>query len=223
MKIVAVVPIKNINKRLPGKNLKQLANRPLYHWILAELISVTNINEIYIFSSDFKFNKSMPPNDRIIELERHPRLNSDDTNFTDIMNEFISIIDADVYIYSHATSPYITRDIIYQCLYPILDNKSSSTFTATEERDFYWYDGKPLTYNPSDKLPRSQDLTPLIKETSGVYAFTKEFYLNFGTRVNNTSKPIIIDRVSSIDINDEFDFINAKNYENILIRRIVNI
>ena len=52
MKIVAFVPIKMNNERLPGKNTKSFDNgEPLIYYILDTLRKVNELDEIYVYCS----------------------------------------------------------------------------------------------------------------------------------------------------------------------------
>lgn len=50
MKIVAIVPIKLNNERLPGKNTKMLGDRPLISYILETLSACDALDERYVFA-----------------------------------------------------------------------------------------------------------------------------------------------------------------------------
>ena len=55
-------------------------------------------------------------------------------------------------------------------------------------------------------LPRSQDLKPIFRETSGVYVISKDMYKKLGRRVGD--KPFIkeVSFKESVDINNPEDF-----------------
>jgi CMP-N-acetylneuraminic acid synthetase len=46
--VVALLPMKGHSERVPGKNLRPLAGRPLYHWILDTLLSVPSIATVVV-------------------------------------------------------------------------------------------------------------------------------------------------------------------------------
>ena len=51
MKVVALVPMKLNNRRLPNKNTKPFTNgKPLCHYILSTLLKVKEIDEIYVYT-----------------------------------------------------------------------------------------------------------------------------------------------------------------------------
>lgn len=51
-RIVAIMPIKLNNERLPGKNVKMLGDKPLIQHALNNLEQVKELDDIYVFCSD---------------------------------------------------------------------------------------------------------------------------------------------------------------------------
>ncbi|MBK1992439.1 hypothetical protein JG676_07540 [Campylobacter sp. 2018MI35] len=204
MKIVAVMPIKLNNKRCPNKNIRLLDQKPLLQYNLEVLKKIDNINEIYVYCSDKKINNFIDNN--IIFLERSKKLDRDNTNFTEIFQEFMKVINADIYIYSHATAPFLKENSILKCLENVINNGYDSSFTAIKIQDYLWTSKfKPLNFNPA-LIPRSQDLEIIYRETSGVYVFKKEVFMKYKKRVGINPKIVEVSFIESIDINTEEDF-----------------
>jgi CMP-N-acetylneuraminic acid synthetase len=44
----ALVPMRHHSQRVPGKNYRQLAGKPLFHHIVQSLLAVPEINEIVV-------------------------------------------------------------------------------------------------------------------------------------------------------------------------------
>ena len=51
-KVIAIIPIKTNNQRLPGKNTKMLGENPLYHYMFTTTKNVNNIDQVWVDSSD---------------------------------------------------------------------------------------------------------------------------------------------------------------------------
>ncbi len=204
MKIVAIMPIKLHNKRCPNKNIRLLNQKPLLQYNLEVLKKINSIDEIYVYCSDKKISNFI--DDDVIFLKRSKKLDEDSTNFTEIFQEFINTIDADIYIYSHATAPFLKEDNILKCLENVTKNGYDSSFTVTKIQDYLWTsDFKPLNFNPVI-IPRSQDLDVIYRETSGVYVFKKEVFTKYKKRVGVNPKAVEVSFIESIDINTEEDF-----------------
>ncbi|MFN8386569.1 MAG: hypothetical protein U0V48_00415 [Anaerolineales bacterium] len=48
MNIVALVPMRHHSQRVPGKNYRPLAGKPLFHHIIETLLAVPQINQIVV-------------------------------------------------------------------------------------------------------------------------------------------------------------------------------
>ncbi len=203
MRIISVVPIKLNNERLPGKNIKPLGGKPLIEYIQRMLLQVDEINERYIYCSDETICKYLLPG--INFLKRSPELDLQTSNFTKIFEHFLSDVDADIYVYAHATAPFISAETTKKCIEAVVSGSYDSAFCASVIQDYLWQDGKPLNFNASN-LPRSQDLKPIYRETSGVYVFTKEVFTKYRRRVGKNPFIRELSYKEAIDINLPEDF-----------------
>ena len=65
--------------------------------------------------------------------------------------------------------------------------------------------GQPVNYRPGI-LPRSQDMEPLIEETTGLYGISKESLKKYKCRIGRKPYMHIVNKFEAIDINTEQDF-----------------
>ncbi len=206
-KIVAVMPIKLNNERLQNKNILSLGGKPLIRWQLDLINQMDSISSKYVFCSDESIKKYLP--NGIQFLKRDALLDANDKNFNDIFSSFISIVDADIYLYIHATAPFVTEETIEDMLNHVISDNYDSAFCATKIQDFLWCNNSPLNFNP-ERLPRSQDLDVIWRETSGVYVIKKKMYKKLHRRVGEHPYIKEVCFKESIDINNPEDFELAK-------------
>lgn len=207
MKTVAVIPIKTDNERLPGKNTKLLGDKPLIYYIQRNLLSAAGIDEIYVYCSDITIRDYLLPGVKF--LQRDPVLDLPTSNFTQIFSAFMAEKDADIYLYAHATAPYVKTETIEECLDAVKSGKYDSAFCASKIQDYLWKDGNPLNFDAAD-LPRSQDIEPIYRETSGVYVFTKYVFDTLHRRVGNSPYIKEVSLREAVDINNPEDFLLAE-------------
>lgn len=212
MKIVAIMPIKLNNQRCPGKNTRILGNKPLLQHELDSLIETGLCSSINVYCSDKAIIPFLP--DGVNFIQRPTFLDLPISNFTQIFDHFMNTRDADIYVYAHATAPFITVDTMKQCIEAVISDEYDSAFCAVKLQDYLWQDGEPLNFNPSN-LPQTQDLKPIYQETSGVYVFTKEVYKLYKRRIGK--RPFIkeVSFKEAIDIDKPEDFLLAEIFENI--------
>ncbi|MBD5538121.1 MAG: acylneuraminate cytidylyltransferase [Lachnospiraceae bacterium] len=201
--IAAVMPIKLENERLPGKNTMLLGGKPLLQYELESLLQIQEIEKIYVYCSQKGIVDYLP--DGVCFLRRPEYLDLPQSNFTQIFDEFMHQVDADIYVYAHATAPFVKVETMRACIEAVLGEEYDSAFCATKIQDFLWKGNKPLNFK-ADNIPRSQDIEPIYRETSGVYVFKKEVFEKSYRRIGE--KPFIkeVSYREAIDINVREDF-----------------
>lgn len=202
-KIVAVMPIKLNNERLPGKNTMLLRGKPLLQYQLLAAKETGLIDKIYVYCSNTKICDYLPCG--IEFLQRSEELDLPTSNFNQIFASFSNRIEAEIYVYIHATAPYITSKTMAACINAVKSGEYDSAFCAQKIQDFLWKDGEPLNFDASN-LPRSQDIEPIYRETSGVYVFTFDVFERYNRRIGK--KPFVreVSLKEAVDINNLEDF-----------------
>lgn len=204
MKIIAVVPIKLNNRRLPNKNIKAFANgQPLCHYILTTLRQIEQIDEVYVYCSSPSIQEYIPKG--IKYLKRSKTLDLDTTKINEVLYEFALTVDADIYVMAHTTAPFIKGKSIREGLDAVLSGRYDSAFSAAKLQTFLWNEGRPFNYKLNE-IPRTQDLPPVYEETSGFYIYTKEVIFSANRRIGNCPKIIQVGKIEGIDIDEEEDF-----------------
>lgn len=209
MKIVSIIPIKMNNERLPNKNIRLLGGVPLVSYVQKMLLNVNDIQERYVFCSSKEIKEYLLPD--MIYLQRARELDLPTSNFTQIFESFSSMVEADIYVYAHATAPFIRAETTKECIKAVLSGKYDSAFCAVMIQDYLWSNGKPLNFD-AENLPRSQDLQPIYRETSGTYVFTKEVFKKYHRRVGHNPFIKKVSFKESIDINTLDDFKLAEEF-----------
>ncbi len=212
MKTIAIMPIKLKNERLPGKNTKLLGGKPLLRYELDNLCASNSVDEIYVYCSSEEIIPLLPKSVKF--LKRPEYLDLPTSNFTQIFSSFMAEVDSEVYIYAHATAPFVSVQTINECISAVISEKYDSAFCAAKIQDYLWQDGQPLNFDPCD-LPRSQDIRPIYRETSGVYVFTKDVFKKYKRRIGVNPYIKEVGLRESVDINNPEDFALAEILLNI--------
>lgn len=212
MNIVAIMPIKLKNERCPGKNTRLLGGKPLLQHELITLKKTGLCERIYVYCSDESIVSYLP--EGVNYMKRPEYLDLPTSNFTQIFESFMAAIESDIYVYAHATAPFITKDTMKECISAVVSGGFDSAFCAVKIQDYLWQDGRPLNFD-SRNLPRTQDLKEIYRETSGIYVFTKEAFLKTHSRIG--SRPYIkeVSFKEAVDINTPEDFNLAEAFFNI--------
>jgi len=204
MRTIAVVPMKLNNERLPNKNTKTFDNgKPLCYYILNTLLKVEGIDEIYVYCSNPKIQDYMPGG--IKYLKRKESLDTSQTKMNEVLKCFADDVDADIYLMTHATSPFVSSDSMQIALSKVKFGEYDSALAVQKIQEFLWKDGKPFNYDLTN-IPRTQDLPIFYRETSGFYIYKKEIILEHNRRIG--FKPYLkeVSKIESIDIDEYEDF-----------------
>ena len=204
MKVVALVPIKLNNQRLPGKNLKSFTNgEPLLVYTLRTLLECNYIDDIYVYCSSEDIKGYLPTG--VKYLKRSCDLDSKTTTANDILKAFCKDVDADVYIMSHPTAPFIKFSSIDEGLCKVLYGGYDSAFSVKKIQDFIWYRNKPVDYDARN-IRRTQDLEPYFIETTGFYVFKREVFVANNSRIGKNPFLVEINEIETTYIYEAIDF-----------------
>ncbi len=212
MKTIAVVPMKLNNRRLPQKNTKCFTNgKPLCYYILSTLLQVDKIDEIYVYCSNPDIKDFIP--EGVKYLQRSTELDQDTTKMNEVLKAFANDVPADVYVMTHTTAPFISKESITKGLDAVLSGEFDSAFAAKKLQDFLWKDSNPFNYT-LDNIPRTQDLPPLYEETSGFYIYKSDIITQMERRIGNKPYIVEVNAIESIDIDEYEDFVIADSIFN---------
>lgn len=205
MKVVAVVPIKMNNERLPGKNTKAFSDgKPLIKCILETLSNVPELDEIYVYCSNPQINKFFP-NKKIKFLQRSESLDQSSTTLNEVLQSFANDVQSDIYVLAHATAPFVKKESFSKAINMVKSGDYDSAFAVMPLREFLWKDGIPFNYDLFS-IPRTQDLETIFAETCGMYVYTSDLIKKENRRIGHSSYMVELSKIEACDINDSEDF-----------------
>lgn len=217
MKIVAFVPLKLNNERLPNKNTNAFDNgKPLVSYILNTLHLVSVIDKVYVYCSQESIKDYLDSD--TIYLKRSTNLDLSTTKINEVISAFVNDVDADVYILAHATAPFLSKESVIKGIDAIKEHGHDSALTVQKLQEFIWSASGPINYNPA-AIPRTQDLDPYYLETSGLYIFKKSLITEHNRRVGFNPYLIEVSKIEAIDINNAEDFVIANAVYNSMLNK----
>lgn len=209
MKIAALVPMRHHSQRVPGKNYRPLAGKPLFQHILEMLQSVPEIDTVIVDTDSEPVMdgvRRLFPNVKLIARPEH--LRADDVPMNDILLYDTAQVQADFYLQTHSTNPLLKAETISRGIQSLISNhpKYDSLFSVTRlQTRLYWQDGRAINHNPLELL-QTQDLPPVYEENSCVYVFTRENLERKKHRIGDSPLMFEIDADEAWDIDEELDF-----------------
>lgn len=211
--LVAFVPMRHVSERVPEKNYRDFAGKPLYAHILETLLECEQITQIVVDTDSEIITQGIAEAyPSVLVLERPQHLRSGSIPMNDILLHDVGQVEADYYLQTHSTNPLLSSQTIKEAVAAFLENfpNHDSLFTVTELHTRLWdIEGKPLNHNPRELL-RTQDLQPLFDENSCLYIFERESFLSRKNRIGTNPLLYPIDRFEALDIDEQYDFLIAE-------------
>jgi len=208
-RIFALVPMRHHSQRVPGKNYRLMAGKPLYQYIIETLLAVPEITGILVDTDSEPVMDGLRrdfPQVRVVERPAH--LRADTIPMNEILLYDTSLVEADFYLQTHSTNPLLRPETIARAIQTFLANYPAhdSLFSVTRlQTRLYDQHGHALNHDPNVLL-QTQDLPPVYEENSCIYLFTRENLARRRNRLGERPLMFEIDPAEAWDIDEELDF-----------------
>lgn len=201
------------SERIPNKNFKTFAGRPLFEWILSSLLGIDSIDSIVI-NTDAKqklLKSELVQSDRVIIKERKSSLCGDHVSMNKIIFDDISSFPASTYLMTHTTNPLLMPATIQQAITRYkTSSEHDSLFTVNKHQTrFYREDCSPINHDPNNLVP-TQDLEPWFEENSCLYIFNRDSFLSTQARIGSRPQLMIMSKAEACDIDVPDDWAIAE-------------
>ena len=211
---LAIIPARGGSKRLPRKNILNLAGKPLIAWTIEAALKSKYIDKVLVTSDDDEILKIS--NDYGASTIKRPiHLSQDNsTSFEAISHAIENTEEFDYIVLLQPTSPLRTSGHIDEAIQLIFQKKSDAIISVTEmEHSPLWANTLPenesMDYflREEDKNKRSQDLETYYRLNGAIYISLTETLINTGSFFHKTGAYAYkMDNRSSIDIDNVMDF-----------------
>jgi len=211
---LAIIPARGGSKRLPRKNVLDLAGRPLISWSIEAGFKSKYIDKVIVSSDDDKILSISKKYEADTILRPEELANDTATTFDAIKHTIENCEQYDYIVLLQATSPLRDEKHIDEAI-ELLESKDADAVVSVCEMDH-----SPLWSNTLDDSlsmkgflkdevlhKRSQDLEKYYRLNGAIYICKTEKLLeeeNFFLKDNIFAYEM--DRKSSIDIDEEIDF-----------------
>jgi CMP-N-acetylneuraminic acid synthetase len=188
-RILALIPMRHHSQRVPGKNYRLLAGKPLFHHIIQTLLAVPEINGILVDTDSPPVIESLKKDfPQVNVIDRPENLRADTVPMNDILLHDTSMAEADFYLQTHSTNPLLRSETI---------SRAIQTFLA----DFPAHDSLFSVTRLQTRL-----LPPVYEENSCLYIFTREILARRHNRLGDRPMMFEISSDEAWDIDEELDF-----------------
>ena len=166
-KTVAFVPAKGHSSRIANKNMRILDGEYLFIRKLRQLLKCPSIDEVWLDTDSdemAELARELP----VRRIKRPPELASNATDGHELFAFECSQVEADIYVQSLCTSPFITELTVTRALEKLAASPDADSLVAVSRQRLYtWRDGAP-DYGWG-RIPNSVDLPETVVEAMGLY------------------------------------------------------
>jgi CMP-N-acetylneuraminic acid synthetase len=201
--------MRHSSERVPGKNYRDFAGKPLYQHVVESLLACPAIHQVVIDTdSPVILEDAARKFPQVTLMERPEHLRAGDIPMNDVLLNTIRQLDADFFLQTHSTNPLLSPESIRKGVaiflknYPIYD----SLFTVTRLQTRLWDElARAVNHNPNILL-RTQDLPPIYEENSCLYIFSKAILERKHNRIGDRPYLLEISKEEAQDIDVEIEF-----------------
>jgi len=202
--------MRHYSERVKGKNYRDIAGKPLYHWIISTLLECTYISNVVVDTDSPVIMEGLEKHfPTVIRLKRPDHLVDGSISMNTILLHDTDQVPADYYLQTHSTNPVLSTKTITAAIQDFLSKRDThdSLFSVTRlQTRLYDANGHAVNHNPKELL-RTQDLPPIFEENSCIYIFSRQNLETHNHRIGpNPIMFVVPNAQEALDIDEELDF-----------------
>lgn len=214
---LAIIPARGGSKRLPRKNILDLGGKSLIAWSIEAALKSKYIDKVVVTSDDNEI-LTIAQQYKAETIKRPKELANDTaTTFDAIDHAIDNYPQYDYIVLLQPTSPLRTNRHIDEAIELLMSKNADATISVCEmDHSPLWSNTLPADANMSAfirdevKNKRSQDLERYYRLNGAIYICKIDILLEKKSFfLDNNIYAYVMDRNSSVDIDEEVDFVIA--------------
>jgi N-acylneuraminate cytidylyltransferase len=214
-RVIGIIPARGRSKRLPRKNIRPLAGKPLIAWTIEQALKSKYIDRVIVSTDNHAIAKISRKHGADVPFMRPEKLATDKAKSIDAVFHALRSIPEkyDYVVLLQPTSPLRTADDIDACVKLCMSKGGNSCVSVTEsEKNPHWMyslnkKGRMRRLLQTEKqIARRQNLPEVYALNGAVYVAQVDWLLNNKTFVTDETYAYIMPKERSVDIDNEIDF-----------------
>lgn len=218
---LAIIPARSGTKGLKDKNIKQLDGKPLLAYTIEAALDSGMFAEIHVSTDSNDYAEVAKEYGAKVPFLRPVELATDESDTWETVRYVIKTYKSlgwkfDTIALLQPTSPLRRATHIKEAYNLYIKNNANSVMSVCEvEHSPLWSNVLPENFSLKDFiLPendlRRQDLPTYYRQNGAIYIEDVDLIINRGNLLGDASYAYIMDKRSSIDIDDDIDFAIAE-------------
>lgn len=212
-KVLAVIPARGGSKRLPRKNIKKILGRPLIDFTIKAASKAKNLTDVIFSTDDEEIRNIALENGAYAPFLRPAEISGDNVRNSDTMIhalEYMEKLNGVIYdcvVLLQPTSPLREHHHIDEAVEKFM--KSGSTSLAAVRGPYKKRDINLKRMNGSKLVNLINQNEEYYIYNASIYIVSRSWLLENKRFTSEDEVPYVMDELSSIDVDEEFDFIMA--------------
>lgn len=217
-RILGIVPARAGSKRIPGKNKRDFAGKPLFLWALEAALESSLIDKLVVSSDDAEILEAAARIDPLLSLERPAEISTDQSAAIEYVRHALDTLESgetrfDIVVIVQPTSPLVLVADIDQTI-ELLIQSGADTAVTVQRVDQLIHPFK-LKQMQGDRLVpflveekgrmAAHEIPDIFVRNGAVYA-SRRPVIDSGAVIGSDCRGLEMPRKRSVDINDEVDF-----------------
>ncbi len=222
---IAIIPARGGSKRLPGKNIKDLAGKPMIAWTIEAALDSGVFDHIFVSTDCEKIAKIAKKFGAEVPFLRPIELASDTATTNDVVTHLVEWFEKEymqkisTITILQPTSPLRNASHIGEAM-SLMQEKSAKAIISVCELEHpiqfcnkLGLDGSMDSFVDPKNIRRTQDLEPYYRLNGAIYLFDREYVNRLNEIYSEGTYSYIMSSKSSIDVDNEDDFELAKFFK----------
>ena len=223
--VLAIIPARGGSKGLPGKNIMDLAGKPLIAWSIEAANESKHIDRCVVSTDDHEIAEISKQYGGDVPFIRPAEFARDQTSSMDVVTHAVKTLNEQGQTYDYIallepTSPLRSKTDIDQALRMLDENRESARAIVGVCKSESGHPAFSASINQAGLLEpyqsekfgvlRRQDITDLYYFEGTIYISETNHLLDTLSFYSNKTMPYIVPRWKSIEIDELFDMIIAE-------------
>lgn len=211
---VAIIPARGGSKRIPRKNIRPFAGKPMIAWSIEAALASGVFDEVIVSTDDDEIAEVSQVHGASVPFLRPAELSSDTAPFMPVIRHAFSFAQQPVEFACSivATAPFLSGRRLAEALKTLRDSDadfvlSVTPFDSPVQRSLRLSDDNLLTFaNPEFAMKRSQELEPRYHDAGQFFVGRVPALMQHDAVLFAKCLPVFIPRDEAVDIDTEDDW-----------------
>lgn len=214
---IAIIPARGGSKRLPNKNIKKLAGKPLISWTIESALKYGNFDLVIVSTDSQEIANVAISCGASVPFLRPEKFATDTATTDDVVTDVVQWVESNIDKVSRITllqptSPLRNADDIRNAMLDFDRKRASAIVSVCELEHPVQYcnylsaDLSMKGFIAPEHMKRSQEFGTYYRLNGAIYIFDRKYVGSLSDLYSEGTYAYIMDKERSVDIDDEFDF-----------------